>query len=198
VRFHDGSVMTSRDVKASYDKIIAPPAGVISMRKGAYQAVRSSRRRSRTRCGFRLKWPEASFLVSLASPFNWIFKADILAKDIHWYETNVMGTGPFKFVEHVKGSHWIGKKNPDYWDKGRPYLDGYRAIFISSNSAQVAAIRGERAHVQFRASPRRTATRSSPRSDAESPCRRGPWDCVSLVTMNQERKPSTTSAFVAR
>src|SRR3989442_9704579 len=29
VRFHDGSVMTSRDVKASYDKIIAPPAGVI-------------------------------------------------------------------------------------------------------------------------------------------------------------------------
>src|SRR5207248_10958055 len=29
VRFHDGSVMTSRDVKASYDKIIAPPTGVI-------------------------------------------------------------------------------------------------------------------------------------------------------------------------
>src|SRR3989440_3151192 len=27
VRFHDGSVMTSRDVKASYDKIIAPPTG---------------------------------------------------------------------------------------------------------------------------------------------------------------------------
>ena len=41
-----------------------------------------------------------------------------------------MGTGPFKFVEHVKGSHWVGKKNADYWDKGKPYLDGYRAIFI--------------------------------------------------------------------
>src|SRR5256712_9063593 len=39
VRFHDGSVMTSRDVKASYDKIIFPSAGVISMRKGAYQVV---------------------------------------------------------------------------------------------------------------------------------------------------------------
>ena len=44
-----------------------------------------------------------------------------------------MGTGPFKFVEHVKGSHWVGKKNPDYWDKGKPYLDGYRAIFISAS-----------------------------------------------------------------
>ncbi|PYM82509.1 MAG: ABC transporter substrate-binding protein, partial [Candidatus Rokuibacteriota bacterium] len=148
VRFHDGSVMTSRDVKASYDKIIAPPTGVISMRKGAYQAVEVVESPDPHTVRFRLKWPEASFLISLASPYNWIFKADILARDIRWYETNVMGTGPFKFVEHVKGSHWIGKKNPDYWDKGRPYLDGYRAIFINSNSAQVAAIRGERAHVQ--------------------------------------------------
>ena len=39
VRFHDGSPMTSRDVKASYDKIIFPPAGIISSRKGTYQAV---------------------------------------------------------------------------------------------------------------------------------------------------------------
>ncbi len=136
--------------KASYDKIIAPPAGVISMRKGAYQAVEVVEAPDPYTVRFRLKWPEASFLISLASPYNWIYKADILARDIRWYETNVMGTGPFKFVEHVKGSHWIGKKNPDYWDKGRPYLDGYRAIFINSNSAQVAAIRGERAHIQFR------------------------------------------------
>ena len=45
---------------------------------------------------FRLKWPAASFVASLASPFNWIYKADILARDIHWYEKNVMGTGPFR------------------------------------------------------------------------------------------------------
>src|SRR5207237_502247 len=83
-------------------------------------------------------------IASLASPWNWIYRADILAKDIHWYEKNVMGTGPFKFGEYVRGSHWISKKNPDYWDKGKPYLDGYRALFIRDNSAQVAAIRGER------------------------------------------------------
>ena len=63
---------------------------------------------------FRLTWLEASFPVNRSSPFNWIDKADLLAKDMRWYETNVMGTGPFRFVEHVKGSHWVGKKNPDY------------------------------------------------------------------------------------
>src|SRR5438270_12980673 len=39
VRFHDGSPMTSRDVKASYDKIAFPSANLVSMRKGAYTAI---------------------------------------------------------------------------------------------------------------------------------------------------------------
>src|SRR6266581_1786425 len=39
VKFHDGSEMTSKDVKASYDKIIFPPPGVASDRKGEYLDV---------------------------------------------------------------------------------------------------------------------------------------------------------------
>jgi peptide/nickel transport system substrate-binding protein len=100
-----------------------------------------------------------------------------------------MGTGPFKFVEHVKGSHWVGKKNPDYWDKGKPYLDGYRALFIGSSSAQVAAIRGERAHIQFRGfSPadRDSLVQALGRKIA---VQESPWNCVQLVTMNHDRKP---------
>jgi peptide/nickel transport system substrate-binding protein len=189
VRFHDGSVMTSRDVKASYDKIVFPPSGVISMRKGAYQAIEAIEAPDPLTVRFQLKWPQASFLVTLASPYNWIYKADILAKDVRWYETNVMGTGPFKFVEHVKGSHWVGKKNPDYWDRGKPYLDGYRAVFISSSSAQVAAIRGERAHIQFRGfgPAERDALVGS--LGSRITVQESPWDCVQLVTMNHEHKP---------
>src|ERR1051325_6305035 len=140
VKFHDGSEMTSKDVKASYDKIINPPAGIKSLRKDMYDAVTSVEAPDPNTVVFKLKWPETSFLLAVASPWNWIYKADIIAKDPHWYETHVMGTGPFKFVEHVKGSHWVGKKNPDYWDKGKPYLDGYRIVFISASAAQVAAI----------------------------------------------------------
>src|SRR5688572_4907046 len=71
VKFHDGSVMTSRDVKASYDRIISPPAGIISMRKGSYQVVEAVETPDAHTVRFRLKWPEASFLVSVASPYNW-------------------------------------------------------------------------------------------------------------------------------
>ena len=189
VRFHDGSPMTSRDVKASYDKIIFPTGALISARKGTYQAVEAVEAPDPQTVRFRLKWPEASFLVNLASPFSWIFKADILARDARWYETNVMGTGPFKFVEHVKGSHWVAKKNPDYWDKGKPYLDGYRALFISASSAQVAALRGERAHAQFRGLSPLDRDNLVQALGAKITVQESPWDCVSLVAFNHERKP---------
>ena len=189
VKFHDGSELTAKDVKASYDKIVFPPQGVASDRQGQYTNVEAVQAPDPNSVVFRLKFPQGSFLSSVASPWNWIYKADILAKDPRWYETHVMGTGPFTFVEHVKGSHWVGKKNPNYWDKGKPYLDGYRAIFVKDSAAQVAAVRGDRAHIQFRGfSP---AERDSlvqalgPKITVQE----SPWDCVLLVALNHEKKP---------
>ncbi len=189
VKFHDGSDLTSKDVKASYDKIIFPPAGVASVRKGEYVDVESVQAPDPYTIVFRLKWPSGSFLSSLASPWNWIYKADILARDMRWYEKNVMGTGPFLFVEHVKGSHWVGKKNPNYWDQGKPYLNGYRGIFIRDSAAQVAAVRGERAMIQFRGfSP---AERDSlvQALGNKIVVQESPWDCALWVSINHEKKP---------
>jgi peptide/nickel transport system substrate-binding protein len=85
VRFHDGSELTARDVKASYDKIIFPPPGTASNRKGEYLVVEAVEARGSLTVVFRLKWASPSFLSSLASPFNWIYKADILARYFRWY-----------------------------------------------------------------------------------------------------------------
>ncbi len=189
VKFHDGAEMTSRDVKASYDKIVFPPEGVGSQRKGQYTNVEAIQAPDPSTIVFRLKWTQGSFLSLLASPYSWIYKADILAKDVRWYEKNVMGTGPFLFVEHVKGSHWVGKKNPNYWDKGKPYLDGYRAIFMKDAAPQVAALRGERAHIQFRGfapSERDSLVSALGRKIV---VQESPWDCAAWVVMNQDKKP---------
>src|SRR5262245_46032545 len=189
VKFDDGSLMTSKDVKASYDKINLPAARVVSSRTARYKTVEAGEGPTPETVVFRIKYPEVPIPKNLASPWNWIYKADILAKDIHWYEKNVMGTGPFKFVEHVKGSHWAGKKNPNYWDNGKPYLDAYRAVFIRDSAAQVAAIRGERAHIQFRGF---TPTEHDTLVQALGPrivVQESPWDCALWVAINHERKP---------
>ncbi len=189
VRFHDGAELTSRDVKASYDKIIFPPPGVTSNRKGEYISVEGVQASDPYTVVFRLKWPSASFLASLASPFNWIYKAEILARDIHWYEKNVLGTGPFIFVEYVRGSHWVGRRNPNYWDKGKPYLDGYRALFVRDSAAQVAAIRGERAMIQFRGFSPPERDRLVQALGSRITVQESPWECWNPLAVNHERKP---------
>jgi peptide/nickel transport system substrate-binding protein len=190
VKFHDGAEMTSKDVKASYDKIVKPPQGVKSSRGTTYVAIQSVEAPDPSTVVFKLKYSESSMLLNLASPWNWIYKADILAKDPRWYEKNVMGTGPFTFVEHVRGSHWVGKKNPSYWDKGKPHLDGYRAIFIKNTAAEVAAIRGERAHIQFRGfAPADRDSIIQSLGANKVTVQESPWDCVLMVAMHHEKQP---------
>jgi len=38
-------------------------------------------------------------------------------------EQHPVGTGPFKFVENVRGQRIVFDRNPDYWQPGFPYLD---------------------------------------------------------------------------
>ena len=189
VKFHDGSEMTSKDIKASYDKIIFPPPGVGSTRKGQYSEVESVEAPNPTTVVFKLKRPSGSFIASLLSPYNFIYKADILAKDPHWYETHIMGTGPFIFVEHVKGSYVLGKKNPNYWDKGKPYLDGFRAVFMKDSAAQVAAIRGERAQIQFRGFTPKAVEDIKRTLGDKITVQESPWDCILYVSINHKKKP---------
>jgi peptide/nickel transport system substrate-binding protein len=189
VTFHDGTPLTARDVKATYDKIIFPPPGVVSNRKEQYAVVEAVEAPDPFTVRFRLKWPSASFLLSLASPWNFLYKADILAKDPHWYDAHVMGSGPFVFVEHVRGSHVVGKRNPDYWDKGKPYLDGFRAIFIKDTGARVAAIRSERALIEFRGFPPKARDDLVKALGPKLTVQESPWDCAIWLALNHKKKP---------
>lgn len=152
VRFHDGTPMTARDIKASLDHFIFPPQGVSSPRKPLYSSVQKIEAPDDYTVVVTLRYPTAPFLSIMASPYNWIYKAENLKKDPQWYRKveNINGTGAFKFVEYVAGSHILGKRNEDYFIKGRPYLDAIRGIYISSNATRVAAIRGGRAHIDLR------------------------------------------------
>ena len=100
-----------------------------------------------------------------------------------------MGTGPFTFVEHVKGSHWVGQRNPAYWDRDRPYLDGYRALFIRDDAAQALAISSGRAHIQFRGfSPAQREEIVRALGDKVT-VQESAWNCGLVVAINHEHAP---------
>src|SRR5439155_731311 len=85
-----------------YQKIIFPPTGVLSPRAGAYAAVDTITNPAPDQLVFKLKYPSASFATNLASPWNFIYSAAKLKTDIHWYEKNIDGTGPFIYVPNTK------------------------------------------------------------------------------------------------
>jgi peptide/nickel transport system substrate-binding protein len=189
IKFHDGSELTSKDVKATYDKIIFPPEGVASARQASYELVKKIEAPDPYTVVFQLKHLSASFLANLASPWNFIYKADILAKDPRWYEKNIMGTGPFIFVEYVAGSHWAGKKNPNYFMKGRPYLDGYRAVIIRDTAPRVASVRSGQTLVEFRGFNPAARDDIVKSAGSKVVVQESPWACNILVSLNNERKP---------
>lgn len=53
---------------------------------------------------------------------------------------NPVGTGPFMMKDYVRGSHLMFEKNPNYWQEGKPYLDGLGYMFIRDAMTQVAAM----------------------------------------------------------
>ena len=51
-----------------------------------------------------------------------------------------VGTGPFRFVEWKKGEHVRLERNPDYFEPGKPYLDGVTFHFIPDAAARTVAL----------------------------------------------------------
>src|SRR5574341_31077 len=119
IRFHDGLTLTAADVKASYDKIISPPPGVISFRKSSFTAVERVEAPDAGTVIFKLKFPSASLLPNLASPWNVIFPKKYLDQDPNYFKTHVVGSGPFKFKSYTRGATLEGARNPDYFVKDR-------------------------------------------------------------------------------
>jgi peptide/nickel transport system substrate-binding protein len=153
IRFHDGSPLTAVDVKASYDKIVFPPNGVRSIRKNAYAAVAGIEAPEASTVVFKLKFPSASLLDNLTSPWNVIYPKKYLDKDPNYFLKNVMGSGPFKFKAYTRGATFEGVRNPDYFVKDRPYLNGYKFFISPETSVRAAAIRSGRAYIEFRDLP---------------------------------------------
>src|SRR3954467_13165807 len=189
VKFADGTTLTAADVAASWNKIVHPPEGVFSMRRGYYSMIEAIEAPDPKTVVFRLKFATAAFLPALADPYAFIYKKEILDRDPHWYEKNIMGSGPFRFKEYQTGQSISGVRNPDYYRKGLPYLDGFTGIFADKQATRVAAIRGDRAAIEFRGFPPSTRDELKAALGDQLTVQESDWNCGTLVIPNHRKKP---------
>ena len=189
VKFHDGALLTADDVAASWNKIIFPPAGVVSPRQSNFVMVDKIEAPDSATVVFHLKFATDAFLPALADPYAWIYSKAKLDKDIHWYEKNIDGTGPFKFVAYETGQSIRGERNPDYFRPNLPYLDGFLGIYADKQVTRIEAIRSDRAAIEFRGFPPTVRDELKQALGDQLAVQTSDWNCGGLITPNHKRKP---------
>ena len=132
VKWHDGKPFTSKDVKFTFDMLREAPEAPaklrINPRKDWYANIEHVEAADPYTVVFRLKRPQPALLMMLASGYTPVYAAHIPPA----YRTSCIGTGPFKLKEWRHGEFVEYVKNPDYFVKGRPYLDGLKYVVIAS------------------------------------------------------------------
>ena len=101
---------------------------------------------------------------------------------------NVLGTGPFRLVEHVAGSHWSGERFKDYFKSGLPYLDGFRGAF-TQGAALINALQGGQIMADFRSVTTADRDRLVAALGDRITVHESPWLNVLLVTFNTRKPP---------
>ena len=191
VRFHDGSALTADDVKASYERIRRPPPGVASVRAERYADIASIETPDAHTVVFKLSRPNNAMLHHFASPFDCIYSAEKLKADAKFPERNVLGSGPFVFEAHTPGAQWSGRRYAHYHDKGKPYLDGYAALFMPRGRMSSALAAGD-IHAEFRGLAPVDRERVIPAMGVRAATQESPWTCAMVVTFNTAKKPFNT------
>ncbi|HXJ83782.1 MAG TPA: ABC transporter substrate-binding protein [Candidatus Methylomirabilis sp.] len=150
VKWHDGQPFTSRDVKFTFDMVRGAPDAQgklrLNPRKDWYANIETIEAADPFTVVFHLKRPQPSLLLMLASGYSPIYAAHINPAE---YRNTCVGTGPFKLKEWRRGEFIEYVRNPDYFVKDRPYLDGLKYIVIVERGTRTAALQSGQLDVAF-------------------------------------------------
>jgi peptide/nickel transport system substrate-binding protein len=138
VTWHDGKPFTAADVKCTWDMLTGKSSEKLRVnpRKSWYRNLEEVTTNGDYEVTFHLKRPQPAFLALLASGFSPVYLCHVASRDMRQHP---VGTGPFKFGEFKPNEYIKVKRNPDYWKKGRPYLDGIEYTIIRNLSTAVLA-----------------------------------------------------------
>ena len=120
VKFHDGKPLTAKDVKYSLEFFADPKMAALAPMVEMMERVEII---DDYTVKVSLSYPNVAFILYLSFPYCVMLPAHLA--NVNPKSTDfLIGTGPFKFKSRIPGKVWTYERNPDYFLKGLPYLDG--------------------------------------------------------------------------
>jgi peptide/nickel transport system substrate-binding protein len=144
VKFHDGTPFNAQAVKSNLDNLIPPKAtilgGIASIDVVDDYTVK-------------LNLPSYNNLILhhfATNPATWMYSPEALNKNgADWANTHPVGTGPFMLKDYQPNISLTLIKNPNYWQKGLPYLDGIEISQVSDAMTQMITLKAGQAHAIY-------------------------------------------------
>jgi peptide/nickel transport system substrate-binding protein len=190
VKWHDGQPFTSSDVKYTFEMVRGAPdmQGKLRLnpRKDWYANVDAVEAPDPYTVVFRLKRPQPSLLLMLASSYSPIYAAHVNPAE---YRNRCIGTGPFKLKEWRKGEFVEYVKNPDYFVKDRPYLDGLKYIVIVERGTRTAALQSGQLDVAMPGETTKTAAEQMKKAVPQLVVTPVGTNVTDNIIMNEKKPP---------
>jgi peptide/nickel transport system substrate-binding protein len=137
VQFHSGREFTSDDVKYNFlrvrDPKMAALAGTLAPQSAWFTSIDTPDKYTVILSTDKPRPGIFDFL----NAFNMVDKETVEGPNA---KTAVNGTGPFKFVEWASGDHITLARNSNYWQSGRPYVDGVQISILKDAQAMVTQL----------------------------------------------------------
>ncbi|MFT4507362.1 ABC transporter substrate-binding protein [Caballeronia sp. 15711] len=148
VKWHDGVPFTSADVKCTWDTIrgVRDAGWRKNPRKPWYSNLEDVVTDGDLSVTFVLKRPQPSFLSFLASGFSPVYPCHV---DGQTMRSHPIGTGPFKLAEYRRNQIVRLVRNPDYFKKGKPYLDEIDYRLIANSGTRLLAFVSQRTDITY-------------------------------------------------
>ena len=148
VKFADGSPLVADDVVFSFQRLTEKG---LPYAKDRFKSLEAVTKLDNQRVRFKLKQPDAGFLLNLGSPF--VVGSAILSQK--WAQTHdpkreMMGTGPFTMVSYSPNTQLVLKRNDFYWNKeGAAKVSDLTIRYMPEQSAQIAALKSGQIDLMF-------------------------------------------------
>ena len=188
VKWHDGKPFTSADVKCTWDMVKGGEDSKLrkNPRKPWYFNLKEVTVNGDSEVTFNLGRPQPSLLTMLAGGMSPVYPCHVPVAQMR---TRPIGTGPFKFAELKQNESMRVVRNPDYWKKGRPYLDAIEFTIISSRATSLLAFIAGRFDLTFTAEIAAPALKDLKTQMPTAMCELLPTNTQANLLVNRDKPP---------